>query len=194
MSKSNTKTSQKPLVMLTLSALFTALVAVGTFIRIPLPFIPITLQTLLAMLAGLLLGRRYGTVSLALYAVLGIIGLPIFTFGGGPGAFVQPTFGYIIGFIPGAFVIGTIARNKKQENPGFVRLLLACLAGIGVIYLFGAVYWYILGNYVIASPVAVKTVLVSGVLACLPGDILKAAVAAILAKRLIPLLSKYTVS
>ena len=68
---------------LVLCALFTALTAVGAFIKVPVPVVPFTLQFLFTMLAGLLLGGRLGAISVGAYAVLGLLGLPIFTEGGG---------------------------------------------------------------------------------------------------------------
>ena len=68
--------------MLVLSALFTALVAVGAFIRIPIPMWPFTLQTLFTTMAGLLLGPRYGTLACTAYMVLGLVGLEQRTFTG----------------------------------------------------------------------------------------------------------------
>ena len=68
---------------MTLCALFTVLTAVGAFIKIPIPVVPFTLQFLFTMMAGLLLGGRLGAASVGLYALLGLIGLPIFAEGGG---------------------------------------------------------------------------------------------------------------
>ena len=82
--------------------LFTALIAVGAFIRVPVPVCPFTLQLLFTTLAGLLLGARLGLVAVTVYLVLGLMGVPIFTEGGGPGYVLQPTFGYLIGFALGA--------------------------------------------------------------------------------------------
>ena len=76
--------------------LFTALIAVGAFIKIPIPVVPFTLQYLFTMLAGLLLGSRLGTVSVLSYMLLGLAGLPIFSEGGGLWYVFKPSFGYII--------------------------------------------------------------------------------------------------
>ena len=83
--------------------LFTALIAVGAFIKIPIPVVPFTLQYLFTMLAGLLLGSRLGTVSVLSYMLLGLAGLPIFSEGGGLWYVFKPSFGYIIGFAVGTY-------------------------------------------------------------------------------------------
>ena len=83
---------------LVLCAMFVALIAVGAFIKVPVPVVPFTLQFLFTMLAGLLLGPVNGALAVVGYIVLGLVGLPIFTQGGGPGYIFQPSFGYIIGF------------------------------------------------------------------------------------------------
>ena len=91
-------------------ALFTALIAVGAFIKIPIPVVPFTLQYLFTMLAGILLGSRLGSrlgsLSVLAYMILGLIGLPIFSEGGGIGYVFKPSFGYIIGFCVETFVTG----------------------------------------------------------------------------------------
>ena len=99
---------------LVLCALFTALTAVGAFIKIPVPVVPFTLQFLFTMLAGLLLGGRLGAISVGAYAVLGLLGLPIFTEGGGFWYLLKPSFGYILGFIVGAYVTGKMAAKTSN--------------------------------------------------------------------------------
>ncbi len=109
-------------------SLFTALTAVGAFIKIPIPHVPLTLQTLMVMSAGLILGSRLGALSQLLYLTIGLIGLPIFAQGGGPGYVLQPSFGFLVGFIAGAFVIGKII--EKDESLSFSRTLAALLMGL----------------------------------------------------------------
>lgn len=86
---------------LTLMALFAALTAVGAFITIPVPPVPFSLQIFFAILAGALLGSRRGAISVAVYVLLGLCGLPVFTKGAGLSYIFQPTFGYLAGFILG---------------------------------------------------------------------------------------------
>ena len=80
-------------------ALFAALTAVGAFIRIPFGVISFTLQTFFVVLSGALLGKKYGTMAQALYVILGLIGIPIFTKGGGPQYVLEPSFGYLLGVL-----------------------------------------------------------------------------------------------
>ena len=88
------------------TALFAVLTAVGAFLRIPLGVSSITLQFLFTAMAGVLLGAGGGALSQAVYVVLGLVGLPIFTAGGGFGYVLQPTVGFLVGLIPSAAVIG----------------------------------------------------------------------------------------
>ena len=158
--------------------LFTALTAVGAFIKIPVPHVPFTLQTLMVMFAGLILGSRRGALSQLLYLILGLMGLPIFAQGGGPAYVLQPSFGFLLGFIPGAFVIGKILEGT--ENLALPKVITALALGQGVIYLFGLSYLYLNLNFILHKPVSPYSVLVAGFLIFLPGDILKTAVAALI--------------
>ena len=157
--------------------LFTALTAVGAFIKIPVPHVPFTLQTLMVMFAGLILGSRRGALSQLLYLILGLMGLPIFAQGGGPAYVLQPSFGFLLGFIPGAFVIGKILEDSK--NLALPKVVTALVLGQGGIYLFGLSYLYLNLNFILHKPVSPYAVLMAGFLIFLPGDILKTAIAAL---------------
>ncbi|MGV8906785.1 MAG: biotin transporter BioY [Acetobacterium sp.] len=169
---------------LTLCGLFTALIAAGAFIKIPLPGIPFTLQILFVLLAGLLLGSRAGLVSVLVYIFVGLAGIPVFTGGGGLAYVFQPTFGYIIGFALGAFVTGWIAERKPE--PSMRRLILAAIAGTAVIYALGLTFYYFIANYYLNTPMGVGAIMVSGLLMTLPADIIKIGLSVVLAKRLAP--------
>src|SRR5512135_617159 len=116
-----------------LISLFTALTVVGAFIKIPIPYVPLTLQTLMVMFAGLILGSRRGALSQVLYVVLGLLGLPIFAQGGGPAYVLQPSFGFLLGFVAGAYVIGKIVEG--EQNLALPRTLAALILGQMTIYL-----------------------------------------------------------
>ena len=171
-----------------LCALFAALIAIGAFIRIPVPLVPFTLQTFFVSLSGMLLGKKYGATSALLYLFIGLIGLPVFTQGGGIGYVLKPSFGYLIGFVFGAFVTGSIAR--KVQQPSFVRLLAAAFVGLGVIYTCGTVYFYFLSNFYLGNHIGVWTALLYCFLVFIPGDGVMSVVAALVARRMIPPLNK----
>ena len=168
---------------LTRTALFTALTAAGAFIRIPLGYSSITLQFFFTAMAGCLLGPVWGPVSQAVYVALGLIGLPIFTQGGGLTYLLQPTCGFLIGLIPAAWVIGLLTVHRP---PHPVRTALACLAGLTVLYAVGLPYMAVILNQYMGKAMGFSAILWAGMLPFLPGDMLKIAVTAVLA----PLLQK----
>lgn len=148
-------------------AFFTALIAIGAFIKVPVPVLPFTLQLLFTTMAGLLLGPRLGSAAVWAYIGLGLIGLPIFTMGGGPGYIFQPTFGYLIGFALGARLTGVLSAGKVTIQ----KLLVANFAGLAVVYLCGMVYYYIIGNFVINQPIALWPLFLYCFIMAVPGDI-----------------------
>ncbi|MFQ9695527.1 MAG: biotin transporter BioY [Zhenhengia sp.] len=125
---------------ITLCGLFAALTAIGAFIKIPLPppLVPFTLQFLFCALAGVLLGSKMGALSQLIYVLVGLVGIPVFTEGGGLHYVVKPTFGYLIGFVLGAYVIGLCVEKVKEIN--FKHLFIASLIGLVVVYVLGVVY------------------------------------------------------
>lgn len=171
---------------LVLMALFTALIAIGAFIKIPVPVVPFTLQFLFTTLAGLLLGSKIGGASVLVYIILGLLGLPIFASGGGPGYIFNPSFGYLIGFWLGAKVTGWLSQNTAD----FKKLLLANFSGLLAVYGCGMLYYYIIGNYIINQPIALWPLFLYCFLLAVPGDIFLCIAAALLGKKLIPVLRK----
>lgn len=168
------------------SGLFTALIAVGAFIKIPVPVVPFTLQFLFTTLAGLLLGARLGTFSVAAYMILGLAGLPIFSEGGGIWYLFKPSFGYIIGFCIGTFVTGLLAERMKEKT--VPRYIAANLIGLLIVYAVGMAYYYVICNYVIDTPIAVGPLFLYCFVLAVPGDICLCILAAFLVKRVKPAL------
>ncbi|MGG1441638.1 biotin transporter BioY [Brevibacillus laterosporus] len=162
-------------------AIFTAISAVFAQITIPLPIVPITGQTLAVGLVATVLGSRYGTISMILYAVLGAIGVPVFAgFSGGPQVLIGPTGGFIFGFIATAFIMGYLLEKTKYT---FTMALLANLLGMVVTFLFGVTQLKLVLNLNWAGAMA------AGVTPFIAGGVIKAVLAAyvgiILRKRLI---------
>ena len=156
-------------------ALFAALTAIGAFLHFQLFQATITLQFFFTAMAGLLLGAKLGALSQLLYVVLGLVGVPIFAAGGGFGYVFNPTFGFLLGLIPTAWVIGKIAE-KDRSVP---RLLLAWL------YLVGLPYIALIVNVYKGGNVSGMTLATAYMLPYLPGDCLKIVVSAILAPRIL---------
>ena len=175
---------------LILCALFCALTAVGAQLTIPIPYGAITLQLLFMLLAGLMLPPLMSFLSMAVYVLLGLVGLPIFTQGGGFWYVFQPSFGYLIGFCVGTFVTGWLAQRLEQAGKNTVgRYLLANLAGLAVVYAMGMVYYYIICNYVINTPIALWPLFLYCFLLAVPGDLCLSVLGAVLVKRVKPALS-----
>ena len=179
---------------LVLVSLFAAIiVALGMLPAIPLAFVPvpITAQTLGVMLAGLILGRKRGAVAVVLVFILVAIGLPVLAGGrGGLGAFVGPTAGFLVGWLPAAYVCGALAEQAAEtESPlrqTFGFFIAAVAGGVLVDYFLG-ISWLAYGVGMGISPA------VAGTLGFVPGDLIKAVLAAFTARAVMlgyPLLPK----
>ena len=140
--------------------LFAALLAVGAYIRIPVPPVPITLQTLFVAIMALTLNWKENLVTCVVWIFLGAIGLPIFTSGGGIAALTGPTAGYIW-TIPVSAVIASLIRGKKDSR--ILDIILVILVNL-IIYIGGTA--------------------AAGVLPFLVGDVIKMAIAVIISPRL----------
>lgn len=158
------------------TALLAALTAAGAFLRIPLGFSSITLQFLFTAMAGVLLGAGGGALSQAVYVGLGLMGLPIFTTGGGLGYVLQPTFGFLLGLIPSAAVIGALTRRSASSG----RIVLACIAGLAVLYAVGIPYMALILNGYMGKGMTPAALLWAYMVPFLPGDAVKIAVTAVL--------------
>lgn len=157
---------------------FVALMSLGAFVRIPLPFspVPITLQTFFVLLSGAFLGSGLGAVTQLGYVFLGACGLSVFT-GAGSGLFYLfgPTGGYLFGFILAAFFIGRSLKYAK--NNLFFIFALFCIADF-ILLACGALWLKFLFGY------SLEKSLVMGFIPFLPGDLLKAGLAALLYRKL----------
>jgi biotin transport system substrate-specific component len=156
------------------TSLMAALIGVGALVHLPIGPVPIVLQNLFVLLAGLLLGSRYGLTSVLLYLLIGAMGLPVFAGGkGGIVHFFGPTGGYLLGFALAAFATGFLSERLPR---GIAADILAVTAGTVLIYLIG-VPWL-----KVVTQMAWTKALTVGMLPFLPGDILKATAAVLLAK------------
>ena len=171
--KERIKMSYQYLLTLCLILASTKVLSIATG-RLQLP------QVVGSLLAGLLLGGRLGAISVGAYAVLGLLGLPIFTEGGGFWYLLKPSFGYILGFIVGAYVTGKMAA--KTSN--FWHILGANLVGLIIVYGMGMVYYYIICNFVLGTPIGLWPLVLYCFLLAVPGDLCLCVLAAAVTVRL----------
>lgn len=161
---------------LVLIAAGAAITAIAAQIAVPLWPVPITGQTLAVLLVGVTLGAVRGALSLALYAVLGIVGLPVFSdASSGWSVIAGPTGGYIIGFVFAAGFTGWLAQREWDRKP--LWAFLAFLAGSVLPFAFGLPWLAAaLGGY--GLPNDLVSVLNSGLWPFIIGGVIKAAIGA----------------
>ena len=162
---------------LVLAGVFAALTAVCGFLKIPLGFMSITLQTMMAALAGILLGAKWGAASQGVYLALGLLGLPIFTQGGGPGYIFQPSFGFLLGFPLTAAVSAWLVKDHTSP----LRIAWAATVGILAGYVIGTPYMGLILNVYMGKGLDVWTVVKTGCLIYLPGEAVKVLATAVIA-------------
>ncbi|WP_062397688.1 biotin transporter BioY [Methanogenium cariaci] len=153
-----------------LTAAFVALIAVGGWVSLPIPPIPVTLQTFFVLLAAVVMGGRYALLPVGVYLLLGILNMPVFHNGlaGIGGVLMGPTGGYLIGFIPAVLVAGLA---YEQENR-IIRAGGGIAAATLIIYLFG-ITWM---SY--STGMALAQAVLLGVVPFVAGDVLKGGIAA----------------
>ena len=154
-------------------------VAVLAQVTIPLPLVPIAGQTLGVILVGATLGSRRGATAMLAYLLAGLAGAPIFAeLSGGPASVLSPSFGFVLGFVPAAFVAGWFAERAWDRRP--VLALLGFVAASAVPFLLGVPYLAMILNAVMGAEMGLGAVLAAGVWPFIPGGLVKAALAALL--------------
>jgi biotin transport system substrate-specific component len=177
-SRRSSATTAVPLRPMVYASLFAALTAAGAYLAVPVGPVPIVLQNLFVFLAGLLLGSRWGLASVAVYLLAGLVGLPVFAGGaGGIGRIFGPTGGFLLGYLPVVFLIGRVTEGRPAR---LLRDVLAMALGAAVHYACG-VPW-LAG----VTGMPLEKALVAGMLPFLPGDALKVAAAALIARTVRP--------
>lgn len=170
----------KLILNIVLCGMFIALLVVATMIRIPIGTLSITLQTLVVFLSGMLLGYKWGTISVCCYVMLGLLGLPVFTNGGGLFYVIEPSFGYLLGFIVATFVIGLMTLNNSKTK----RLIISGFTGLLIIYLIGLPFFYFISTLYYKITIEAIDLLIYYFLIPLPLDIISIFISVIITKRL----------
>ncbi|NMA76544.1 MAG: biotin transporter BioY, partial [Actinomycetales bacterium] len=143
------------------------------------PLVPITGQTLGVILVGAALGSRRGAAALLTYLLVGLAGAPVFAeFAGGPASILSPSFGFLLGFVPAAFVAGWFAERAWDRKP--LLALAGFIAASVVPFLFGVPYLAMILNAVMGAELGLSGILAAGVWPFLAGGLIKAALAAVL--------------
>ena len=177
-----------------LTAAFTALIIVGSYVAIPIGAVPITLQSLFVLLSGLLAGKRIALTSVGLYLVLGAVGLPVFSGGGGGFAhFSGPTGGFLFGLLLMALISGSVSdvvavrtRGKEVLSKGEnLMLILGAVASTAVVYVAGIPFLKMILS------VNFKEALAIGLLPFIAGDLLKLVAAVLLVPVFFPVVHTY---
>ncbi len=158
------------------ASLFAAMTSVGAFMIIPVGPVPITLQVLFVFMAGSMLKARWGMISMIIYVLLGIVGLPVFSGGGsGFGILLGPTGGYLVGFIAAAGLIGFLFEHRPPSH--IVVNILYMFVGLIMIYILG------IAQLAFVAHLDITTAIALGAVPFLPADVMKAIVAAIISTR-----------
>jgi len=147
-------------------SLFAALIAAGAYIKIPIPPVPITLQTLFVLICGLLFPLKISLSAMLVYIFLGMLGLPVFTAGGGLAVFTGPTGGYTMGMIPAIVVLSFFRKSNRIWS-----YVAGCAIATVIIYIPGLLW---LKHVLDLS--WLETIL-SGLVPFVIGDVIKIAVA-----------------
>lgn len=175
------------------TALFAALISVAFFFRIPLPgLVPIVLQDTLALLSGMLLGPVYGGAAVAVYLLLGIIGLPVFSGSSGLHVITHGyTGGFLVGYLLGAITAGLVLSLFLSPSKEYgkcrqwIVIISASLAATVVLFACGIIEFMRVAHCGIGKAFA----------ACLipfiPGNLIKQTINVILTKNLRPVIKNY---
>lgn len=176
-----------------LAALFAGLMVVGAKVSIPTPFdVKVTLQLFIVFYAGLLLGAKVALLSQIVYVLTGLIGFPVFS-GETAGLeyLAKPTFGYLIGFILAAFIIGYLAQQMKQLK--LLPILMCVSVGYIVAYVFGIGYHFFATNIIIGKELPLATI-IGFMIPFMVKDFVLMVLAGVTALQIIPILKRAGIS
>lgn len=168
---------------ISLTGIFAALIAVGAFVKIPAAPVPVTLQSFFVLLSGILLGSKWGMLSVLVYIILGILGFPVFTSGGGIMYVLHPTFGFLIGFLASSFFAGALFRDKR------ISWLRAYLCLIPT-YVIGILYYIMVLKFFSNKNIDFYEILYTGYVLFIPADVMKCIAVQVFGKKLRAVLSK----
>ena len=190
MTGQKTGTAQLSARSMAITALVTAILCIVSPFSIPIGPVPMTLGVLVVLLAVFILGRRRGTMAVALYLLIGLAGLPVFSgFSGGAGKLFGPTGGYLIGYLPMVWIAGRFIEKsteyKEKKKTALSIQILGMALGLAVLYLLGTTWFTLLMNRrMVAGSAAERMTFLRAVQVCVlpfvPVDLIKIVLAAML--------------
>ncbi len=159
--------------------MFTAVIAASAILTrfLPVAVVPYSLQSLLVFLAGGVLNRRTAALSILAYILLGLVGIPVFASPpyGGPGYFLMPSFGFLLGFILTAWIVSFCLERWGNS---LMAHILSVIAGIAAMYLIGLPYLFIILKFYLGQAVDVGYIIKIGLIPFIGLDLIKASIAA----------------
>ncbi|MBO8172076.1 MAG: biotin transporter BioY [Bacillaceae bacterium] len=182
---------------ITLVSLFVALMVISAMVARFFPtVVPFSLQPFVALLAGVILGKRLGPLAIGVYILLGLVGVPVFAKApfGGFSYVLQPTFGFLLGFVLTPYIIGLFIEGKKKS---LARYVTGTLLGVVAMYLVGLPYLYVVLKYVLELEQASWMYVIKiGFIPFITLDVVKAVVASVIglrvAERVLPSARNHT--
>ena len=177
---------------ITICAMFASLIAIGAFIKIDIPLpmytMHFTLQWFFVLMAGFLLGAKLASLSVIVYLCIGLVGIPVFAAGGGPTYILRPGFGFLLGFVLAAFLIGLLTDKMKAGKVH--QMLIPAMVGLIAYYGIGAIYFYCIKNFYAATPISWAVVVVDYCLITVIPDFILCVAAAAFSAKLRPVFGK----
>lgn len=162
--------------------IFAAIIAVCSWLTVPIGAVPITLQTMAVCITAGLLGAKKGTFTIIIYILLGAIGVPVFAgFSSGIGYILGATGGYLTGFIFTALIVGTAVKLFGKR---FFVYIASMIIGIAVCYVFGTAWFIVVYSKNAITAESVASALSLCVVPFIIPDLIKASLAAILCAKL----------
>lgn len=144
--------------------------------------VPFSVLPVLVLMSGLILGAEYAAMAMLVYLTLGLFGLPVFSSApfGGFGYILKPTFGFLLGNVAAAYVVGRVYRKGS-----LTWAIIGVLAGLITLYVFGLSYLYIILHWVLHRPTSITGVMMIGFFPFILGDLIKAGIAVLVGQEVV---------
>ncbi len=165
-------------------SLFTALICISSLIKLPILPVPVSLTFFAVNTVILISDLKLSFISVLLYIILGLCGLPVFSQGGGIGYVLNMPFGYLLGFLIAPLISGFVARNLKINLRPVLKNMVLSIVNILVVYIFGSLYAYFLSYIYLGIKMDIKYLIIYYVLIFIPSDVFFAYLSSKIVERL----------